>query len=315
MKGIFRIPSQLYFDLWIKGNELPSLTGDKLIAVYSILKFYRDNGIKYYSYKSKNNKNISGYSLLRAKTNMSLHVIEKYVPVLIEMGLCFIDNNGDFVLLGNQKTKDLYNSYKLVPINIGKNVTDTAVNVMFVRADAKDKEEQKQYRKKLTRSVIISQGVNPQNSNQLRDAKNTLKRFGEITYLNEKTVLSNGGFAVLKHGAENNIKHLKSSGSYWKKRLKDKGLITTKRQFSNIEKMSYDCYLNLKRLGFLEKSQTYRQGFLVNETASAFSVVKTPIIKVETKTLVPAEKEVNNDYKKKPYLQFDMIDFWMNSGE
>lgn len=315
MKGIFRIPSQLYFDLWTKGNEIPSLTGDKLIAVYSILKFYRDNGIKYYAYKSKNNKNISGYALLRAKTNISLHTIEKYVPVLIEMGLCFIDNNGDFVLLGNQKTKDLYSSYKLVPIKIGKNVTDTALNVMFVRVDAKDKEEQKQYRKKLTRSVIISQGVNPQTSSKLRDAKKTLKRFGEITYLNEKTVLSNGGFAVLKHGAENDIKHLKSSGSYWKKRLKDKGLITTKRQFTNVEQMSYDCYLNLKRLGFLEKSQTYRQGYLVNETASAFYTIKSPIIEIETEVLVPAEKEIFIEYNKKPYLQFDMIDFWINSGK
>jgi len=309
MKKIFRLASKLYFDLWTKGNELPGLSGDKLIAVYSILKYYRDNGIKYYSYKSKNNKNISGYSLLRSKTNLSLHTIEKYVPVLIEMGLCFIDDNGDFVLLGNQKTKDLYNSYKLVPIEIGKNVTDTATNVMLVRVHAKQLEEQKQYRKKLTRSEIISQGIDPKTSAQLKAAKAMSKRFGEFT-LNEKTVLSVQGFAVLKHGAENNIKSLKSSGSYWKNKLKKKGLITTERQFTKIEKMSYDYYLQLKNSRMLDNNQLYRKGYLVKETVSTFSTVNN------IKEVVSAEKEVKvkNDYKKKQYLQFDMIDFWMNQN-
>lgn len=314
MNGIYRIPSKLYFDLWTKGNELPSLTGDKLLAVYSILKAGRNKEVKYYAYKSKNNKTISGYSLLRAKTNMSLHVIEKYVPTLIEIGLCFIDNNGDFVLLGNQYVKDLYNSYKLIPIRIGKNVADTALNVMSVRAFANEGEQQKQYRKKLTRSVIISQGIDPKNNKKLRDAKTTLKRFGEITYLNEKTVLSNGGFGLLKHGAKNNIKNLKSSGSYWKRKLKSKGIIKTQRQFENIEKMPYECYLGLKNLGYLENRQTYRNGFLVNELPSAFSTVRLVSVK---EVEIPAEKEVKvrNDYKKKQYLQFDIIDFWMNSDK
>lgn len=309
MKRIFRIASKLYFDLWTKGNELPGLSGDKLIAVYSILKFYRDNGIKYYSYKSKNNKKISGYSLLRAKTNLSLHAIDKYVPVLIEMGLCFIDNNGDFVLLGNQKTKDLYNSYKLVPIEIGKNVTDTATNVMLVRVHAKQLEEQKQYRKKLTRSEIISQGIDPKTYAQLKATKAMSKRFGEFT-LNEKTVLSVHGFAVLKHGAENNIKNLKSSGSYWKNKLKKKGLITTERQFNKIEKMSYDYYLQLRKSRMIDNNQLYRKGYLVEETVSTFSTFNI------IKEVISAEREVKvkNDYKNKQYLQFDMIDFWMNQN-
>lgn len=315
MKGIFRIPSQLYFDLWTKGNEIPSLTGDKLIAVYSILKFYRDNGIKYYAYKSKNNKNISGYALLRAKTNISLHTIEKYVPVLIEMGLCFIDNNGDFVLLGNQKTKDLYSSYKLVPIVIGKNVIETALNVMSVILFSAQKEQKNQYKKKLTRSEQLKQGADPKNSKQYKKYKAILKQFGEVTNLNEKTVLSNEGFSVIKHGKENNIKNLKSNGCYWKRRFKSVGLVKTKRVFEKIQAMTRLQYLELKKLGLLERKFTYVDGFLVEEKVSSFSAID--LTKLETVLEVTVIKEISEpitNYKKKNYLQVDMIDFWINGA-
>jgi hypothetical protein len=119
-KKVARISSKLYFDLYQKG-------GDKLIAVYVILKTSRNGEIKYYSHKSKNNKFVGGFSLLRSKTNLTLHSIKKYVPILIDMGLCFIDKNGDFVMIGNEKIKDLYNSRKLVPINIGVNLSETSL--------------------------------------------------------------------------------------------------------------------------------------------------------------------------------------------
>jgi len=311
MNKIFRLPSKLFFDLWTRGNETHGLTGTKLIAVYSILKCSRENEVKYYSYKSKNNKIISGYALLRAKTNLSLHTIEKYVPVLCDMGLCFIDSNGDFVLLGNQKVKELYSSYdKIIPIKIGKNLTDTAHNVLSVISHAKERQQQKQYKKKLTRSENQKQGAYPRNNNA---GKSAFKRSGEVFKLNEKTVLSVKGFAALVHGKENNIKNLKSSGCYWKRILKSKGIVKTKRQFENIQKMSHGQYLQLKNLGLLDYNQTYKGGYLVAETISTFSAID--LTKKETVFEVTVKKEISEkkqEYKKKPYLEFDMIDFWIN---
>jgi len=309
MNKIFRLPSRLFYDLWDKGNNFSGLTGEKLIAVYSILKSSREKEVKYYSYKSKNNKIISGYSLLRAKTNLSLHVIQKYVPVLIEMGLCFIDKNGDFVLLGNEKVKELYNCTKLVPIRIGRNLIDTADNILSVKLFAAEKQQKLQYKKRLTRSEIIKQGVDPKNSQQLKKAQSVLKRFGDITNLNEKTVLSVEGFAVLKHGAENNLKNIKSSGNYIKRKLKIKGLVKTKRQFEKIQKMSYEDYLNFKKLGMLTYRHTYSNGFLVEEKISSFSPVDLITTK-EEKIVEPVI--IKSEYNNKPYLEFDMIGFWIN---
>lgn len=258
---------------------------------------------------SKNNKLISGNALLRAKTNLSLHTIEKYVPVLKEMGLCFSDYNGDFVLLGNEKVKELYSSYKLVPINIGKNLSETSLQVMRVILKSAERQQQIQYKKKLTRSEILIQGADPKNLAQYKKAKSILKRFGEVKNLNEKTVLSNQGFAVLKHGENNNIKDLKSSGIYWKRKFKSAGLIKTQRQFEKLQKMSYGEYLQLKKLGMLDRKNTYSEGFLVEEKVSSFSTVD-----LETVLEVTVKKETST-YKKKSYLQFDMIDFWINGGE
>ena len=162
-KRIARLNSRLYFDLLVRG-------GDKLIAVYSILKTSRNGEVKYYAYKSKNNKFVSGYALLRAKTSLTLHIIEKYVPMLIDMGLCFIDKNGDFVLLGNDKTNELYNSRKLVPVTIGANITETVLFSFAVRSFSAEKKQQTEINKKLTRSEVISQGANPRN---LKEYKKT----------------------------------------------------------------------------------------------------------------------------------------------
>lgn len=302
---IVRIDSKLYFDLFSKG-------GDKLIAVYSILKSSRNSEVKYYAYKSKNNKFVSGYSLLRAKTNLTLHSIQKYTPILIDMGLCFIDKNGDFVLLGNTKTKELYNSKKLVPIIIGANVTETALYSFAVRSFSAEKKQKTEINKKLTRSEILLQGANPKNYKQYKRAKTTLKRFGEVTNLNEKTVLSLQGFGVLKHSKDNCIGDIKSSGSYWRKKLKKANIIKTKREFKTVKKMSFSEYLTFKKYGDLTNRHTYKNGYLVKEVISSFCnrVVFNKIEKLILEVTV-----VKEEYKKKPYLQFDMIDFWVNGNK
>jgi hypothetical protein len=300
---VVRIPSKLYFDLWSTGNSIQGLSGDKLIAVYSILKSYRSGEIKYYSYKSKNNKTVSGLSLLRSKTVLTLSVIEKYVPVLIEMGLCFIDKNGDFVVLGGEKIKELYNSYKLVPIVVGKNLNDTATNCISVRIHAKYDEQKKMISKKQYRSEIILQGLNPRTNKEYRIGKSFYKRFGDFEIL-DNTVLSNQSYAVLKDDSADN----KSKGHYWKNKLKKAGILKTKREFERIKKMSYSFYLGLKASGSLANSVTYVKGYLVEEKISSF----TPINIIKENIPLVEEKEVLIiDNKKQPYKpSFDFLSWW-----
>lgn len=262
-KKIARINSRLYFDLFERG-------GDRLIAVYAILKTSRNGEIKYYSYTAKNNKFIGGYSLLRAKTNLTLHTIEKYVPTLMEMGLCFIDNNGDFVMLGNEKVKELYNNRKLVPIVIGKNITETAYNVVSVRLFSAEKQQLKQIEVKQNRSELLKQASNPSNPKLYKKAKRALKKYEgvDLTVI-DKTVLSNQGFAVLKDGTVNN----KSKGAYWKKVLKRNGVVKTNRRFEPICEMPYAEYLQIKNSGYKAKKHTFNNGFLSEELVSSFSSI------------------------------------------
>ena len=302
---IVRIPSKLYAELFFLG-------GDKLISVYSILKSSRDGEIKYYAYTSKNNKFISGYSLLRNKTILSLHSIKKYVPLLINLGLCFIDKNGDFVLLGNDKLKQKYNG-KLVPITLGKNIADTADNVYLVRAFSTEKNQKTQIEKKQTRSEIIACGSH-------RLSKFYESKYGNNLEVNEKIVLSLQGFGVLKHGEANSIKDIKSSGSYYKRKLSEKGLITTNREFKKIQKVTYSEYLNIKKYYNISNKMKFNRGWLVEEQVSSFSVnsiVAQPItqdIEVLIKENISIKEVKVEQYKKKPYLEFDMIDFWINGG-
>jgi len=277
-----RIPSKLYFDLWSRGNSIQGLSGDKLIAVYSIIKSSRDKEIKYYAYKSKNNKTVSGFSLLRAQTVLNLQVIEKYVSVLIEMGLCFIDKNGDFVLLGGERIKELYNSYKLVPIVVGKNLNETATNCIKVRLCSKRDEQQTMIAKKKYRSEIISHGG--------RLAQYFERTFTDLKIV-DNTVLSNQGFACLKDGQMDK----KSKGHYWKKKLKAAGIIKTKRVFTVICKMSKSDFIQAKKYGKIyENHFQWKDGYLYEEQVSQYSIMEkgvvAPIIVVKPVEVVKAKK-------------------------
>ena len=314
MSKTVRIPSKLYAELFFLG-------GDKLISVYTILKSSRNGGVKYYAHTSNNNKPVSGFALLRKQTNLTLHSIKKYVPMLIDLGLCFIDKNGDFVLLGNDKLKTKYNT-KLVPITVGKNLTETSYNVYIVRGFSMQKNQQKQINKKLTQREQIAQISNPKTLADYKTAKRLVRKHGEDGIeVVEKTVLSLQGFGDLKHGEDNSIKDIKSSGAYYKKKLKEKGLIQTKREFEKIQKMTYSDYLNLKKFGELDRKHVYKNGWLVKETVSSFSMISS-ITAVAEEVKVETIKETGlstiilldscKDYKKKSYLQFDMIDFWLS---
>lgn len=297
---IARISSKLYFDLFEREGS------DKLIAVFSILKASRTTD-KYYSYTSKNNKFVGGYSLLRAKTNLTLHTIQKYVPTLIDMGLISIGDNGDVYVMGGEKIKTLYSSRKLVPIIIGKNLNDTADNSLSVRLHAERDEQQRQINKKQYRSELLKQASNPTNYKLYKKAQRLLKKLGDekITIV-DTVVLSNQGYALLKNGSEDK----KSMGGYWKSKLVKKGIIKSERRFKKIQKMSFAEYLNYKSYYPANKA-VYKGGFLCEEQIASLSpidLIQSTII--EDKVIL---KEVKKQVKGLSHLSFDMVAWWQNN--
>lgn len=273
MKKI-RINSKLYYELFKTGTELRSLSGDKLIAVYALLKSNSDQFSCYKPYITSNNKKVSGYALLRAKTQLSLNTIMKYTPVLINMGLCRFDGNGGFVMLGNQKTKQLFNSFKLVPIIIGKNLTETALHSLSVRIDSSEKNQERQIRKKRDLSVQLFKGKDPKNLVAYKKAMKIKKFYGSEINITDKPVLSNKGFALIKDNTKDNL----SKGSYWKRRLLSVGLISTHNRFKIVKKASEAEYREYKKYTDYNPTFKYWNGSIVEQLVSAVSSKRDVVI-------------------------------------
>jgi hypothetical protein len=295
--SIVRIPSLCYFSLSERG-------GDKLAAVYATLRHFKNGGIKYYAYTAKNNKFVGGYSLLRSKTNLSLSTLHKHVPVLIDMGLCSFHGNGDFVMLGGNKLKELYSSYKLVPILIGENLSKTQSYCIKIKLMSKERQQQKQIEKKKYQSELLKQLTNPTNYKLYKSAKRFVKKNGmeKITYT-DKTILSNQGFAVIIDGTLDN----KSKGQYWKSKLIKHGIISSSRRYVLGAKMTHTQYLQLKKFNS-KNNLVYVKGRVATELVAEFSVIKETVITALTETII------NNKEVIKPlgYLSFDFV-AWMSN--
>lgn len=255
MSKTVRIPSKLY-------NALDEKGGAKLVAYYCMVKAYK-NGIKYYSFKSKNNKTVTGASLIRSKTNISLNSIKKYNPMIVEMGLAYFEHKGDFVLKGNEKLKKEYN-HKLVPIVIGSGLVDTSHKLLSVKLFANFNAQNRMISKKKHRSEILSHADCPRSNKEARYIKRIQKEFGNFT-LNDKAVLSNQSYARIKDGTIN----YKSKGQYWKSVFLRKGILFSNRIYELIKKIPYIEYLSLKKESNY-CNLVYVNGFLAIETASSF---------------------------------------------
>lgn len=280
MANTYRIPSKLYAELYNTAiNSNSKLDADRLIAMYSILKQSRLKGeTKYQAFTSRNNKVVSGYSLLRNKTNMSLVTLKKYIPALINLNLCYFDKKGDFIVIGNDKLKATYND-KIIPILIGKNIIETALNVFYVRLHASEKNQIKRIKIKTNQSELLKQIENPTNTELYKKAKSFVKRNGNEIKLIDKCVLSIKGYAGLKKDSS-----CKGLGNYWKRRLKSKKLIKTKRRFDIIQEMDFKEFQILKSSKQISGKYIYYDGYLVEELASEFSVISQCKNSTPTKT-------------------------------
>lgn len=264
--GIARIPSRLYYALFKEGS-------DNLLSVYCTLKKFKGEKVKFKAYKSKNNKFVSGYSLLRSGTNISLATLRKYVPVLINMGLISFEKNGDVSLLGNNKIKRKYGN-KIVPVAVCIKLTDTRYSCMSVRIHSKQEQQSRMIEKKANlRELLLLGNRNVRNLKQLKALNRAKRKYGnDISKLNftDQTVLSIQGFNFLKNHTENN----KSLGNYYKRKLKQKGLVDTTRRFklfSNNTTLNYSDYKFLKSIGEIENKYLFKNNRLVEEIISSFT--------------------------------------------
>lgn len=274
------INSKLYADLF-------SLGGDNLVAVYCMLKFSKNGEIKIYKEK---NRNI--YHTLKTKTNLSVTTLRKYIKQLVKLEVCYFDSVGNFVLKGNNKLNKEYKKEKLVRVKVGS-YKQTRLFSFAVRIRTMERLQKKAIDRKHEQNKILARQkkgycITKREKNFLKSCE-MYKSEGDY---NAKTVLSNQGYSKLKKGYAAS----KSVGNYWKKQLVSAEIIKTERQFKFLRKGTLSDYLQNREF---DRTIVYKNGKIYKELIPSFT------------TNTEAKKEV---YKKKNYLQFDMIDFWVNGA-
>ena len=274
------INSKLYADLF-------SLGGDNLVAVYCMLKFSKNGEIKIYKEK---NRNI--YHTLKTKTNLSVTTLRKYIKQLVKLEVCYFDSVGNFVLKGNNKLNKEYKKEKLVRVKVGS-YKQTRLFSFFVRIRTMERLQKKAIDRRHEQNKILARQrkghcITKREKNFLKSCE-MYKSEGDY---NAKTVLSNQGYSKLKKGYEAS----KSVGYYWKKKLVSAEIIKTERQFKFLRKGTLLDYLQNREF---DRTIVFKNGKIYKELIPSFT------------TNIDTKKEV---YKKKNYLQFDMIDFWINGA-
>ena len=274
------INSKLYADLF-------SLGGDNLVAVYCMLKFSKNGEIKIYK---ENNRNI--YHALKTKTNLSVTTLRKYIKQLVKLEVCYFDSVGNFVLKGNNKLNKEYKKEKLVRVKVGS-YKQTRLFSFAVRIRTMERLQKKAIDRRHEQNKILARQrkgycITKREKNFLKSCE-MYKSEGDY---NAKTVLSNQGYSKLKKGYEAS----KSVGYYWKKKLVSAEIIKTERQFKFLRKGTLLDYLQNREF---DRTIVFKNGKIYKELIPSFT------------TNIDTKKEV---YEKKSYLQFDMIDFWINGA-
>lgn len=250
----------------------------KILAVYATLLKYRTEGHCYRPIHG-----LSGYKLLRLQTGVSENTLRDVIPLLIGMGLCLFTDDGGFFMLGREKVNKLnYNKKgKMVPVTIGKTFCETKGNVRAIPIISNINRQQKMIDKKVTLNKALK-ALEKGRTISNEDAKAVLRAHKskniDLANLNkvENTILSNKRISELITGDMGEVNDKKvSHGHYWKKVLRERSIITTRRRFECLwdKKMSFQEYLRHKKVfnemyGYV----TFRKGRIVRPIASEVGV-------------------------------------------
>lgn len=226
-----------------------SVDSDKLCSIFVHLRGSK-NGKRRYEPKGK----LKHFSLLKSETSLSRHTIEKYVPILIELGLVRLNKDGGVTVMGFDtsfktfKTTNLRKKY--IPIEMHKSHLKTAISVGSVRIKNSINNQIKYIDKKNTQTKLLKkhdfQLRNPNlvilSKSEFKAVDRILAKYGSkknflSTYC-EETILSHKGFANLNKFTD---------GRYFKKQLVDCGIIESKIRTEKLtNKISYKKFLTLK---------------------------------------------------------------------
>lgn len=231
--------------------NINKVDSDKLCSIFVHLRGSK-NGKRRYSPKGK----LKHFSLLKQETGLSRHAIEKYVPILIELGLVTLNSDGGVTVIGFdssfKKLRVNHSRKKHIPIQMYKSYLKTAVSVGYVRIKNSIITQKKFIDKKDTQTKLLKrhnfQKRNPHltvlSAKEMKSAAKLLKKHGSFekflsTYC-EETILSQQGFADLNKNID---------GRYFKKQLVDCGMIESKIRTEKLtNQMSYKKFLSLKEI-------------------------------------------------------------------
>lgn len=254
--------------------QAPAIDGHGLAAVYATLLKTRNRGHCFaYEQNHSNNKYTKGYRLLAKYSGLSINSLKKYVPRLIEMGLCRFTDNGSFLMKGRKAL----GARKAIKIEIGNNLSSTKTWVKGIPVLANIRSQRSMKDKKVTLKIIISKVRKniPLTKRELKIYKAAEKNPRiDLENLNkvENTVLSNKRIAEL---VSYNESQSPSLGTYYRKKFHQSGQMISRRRFKRVvdHKMSYKEFMNIRsslydNYGFV----TYRKGYVVKPLVSEVAI-------------------------------------------
>ena len=230
--------------------DINSVDSDKLCSIFVHLRGSK-NGRRRYAPQGK----LGHLALLRKETGLSRHALEKYVPILVELGLVNFNSDGGVSVMGfdtSFKTfKTTQKRKKYIPITMFKSHLKTAVSVGHTRIINSINLQRKSIDKKDAQTKLLKrhsfQVKNPHlrilSKAEYRAVDRILEKYGSkekflSTYC-EEIILSQKGFADLNK---------KKDGRYFKKQLVDCGMIESKIRLEKLTNaISYKKFLTLKQ--------------------------------------------------------------------
>jgi len=245
--------------------------GDKLIAVYCIVKKARNGEKRIHPEITSQKKSIKFYRLLHKKTKLSEATLKKYIPTLISLGLCNFSADGGFYVAGTNKINSRFTEklQRFVKVQTGS-LSETVLGSYLVRIKSLENSQTKKIEKTQRQINIMLRGQ--KGFLTTKSEKNSFKRMvkkgitlAKLQSYCKIVILSNQGFAYYKSEQLD----MKSKGSYWKRKLSVSNLIHTRRNFEFIKECTYLEYLSLKS-NTNNRKLVFKNGVVYQELVSSF---------------------------------------------
>lgn len=263
-------------------DDLVLQGGDRLVAYYILLLHHVGQHGFIAPYTAKNNRKIRSYRLIKSKVPFfSIATIKKYHKQLEKMGVAWTGSFGTEMIAAQEKVAEIYGTSYNVSIPLSKGIIDTAENV-FIERLRENIELQKQVIE-LKKELVSIREMNPKDKHRgvfLREEKIRERykiNLKEDEAVEPEVLISLNKIALIKNPSNPSF----SSAIYWKRKLKKKGKIETKRRFRAVQSMNYkeyEFYKRRKKLrklfpGIATERLQYIGGYLCEELTSSIRIV------------------------------------------